>query len=180
MAGLYVVAVAVMLIGQTTLSVFAIYLHDSYPFYMKVSFPDNYEKIANDMGIALYQRFSLVEASLFLRCPEKDVERLVNKYKLNYIRVTKTEIQFFGFQLLEYLLSKATNNTVQNETPVNPKINHPERIVRTKELLELIGLSRTTIWRMEKEGKFPKSVSLGEGSIGWRWSEVTQWLKECE
>jgi len=59
-------------------------------------FPDNYESIANDMGIALYQRFSLNEAALFLRCPEKDIEKLVYKYELNYIRVTKTEIQFFG------------------------------------------------------------------------------------
>jgi len=35
-----------------------------------MAFPDNYERIANDMGIALYQRFSLNEAALFLRCPE--------------------------------------------------------------------------------------------------------------
>jgi len=61
---------------------------------MQSSFPDNYEKIANDMGIALYQRFSLNEAALFLRCPEKEIEKLVYKYELNYIRVTKTEIQF--------------------------------------------------------------------------------------
>jgi len=144
---------------------------------MSQSFPDNYEKIADDMGIALYQRFTLNEAALFLRCPEKEIEKLVFKYELNYIRVTKTEIQFFGFQLLEYLLGKVTDNTTQNETTVRPETNLPERIVRTKELLELTGLSRTTIWRMEKAGTFPKRVSLGEASVGWRFSEVSEWMK---
>lgn len=82
---------------------------------MSSSFPDNYEKIANDMGIALYQRFTLSEASLFLRCSGKDILKLVDSYELNYIRVTKIEIQFFGFQLLDYLLRKVT------ETPRNTR-----------------------------------------------------------
>lgn len=142
---------------------------------MQSSFPDNYEKIANDMGIALYQRFTLNEASLFLRCPEKEIEKLVFKYELNYIRVTKTEIQFFGFQLLEYLLGKVTNITPQDD--IKSDTEHSERIVRTKELLELTGLSRSTIWRMEKAGNFPKRVTLGEASIGWRWSEVNKWMR---
>ena len=30
-------------------------------------------EIADDMGIALYQKFSLNEASLFLRCPASDI-----------------------------------------------------------------------------------------------------------
>ena len=143
---------------------------------MSSSFPDNYEKIATDMGIALYQRFSLNEAALFLRCPEKDIERLVFKYELNYIRVTKIENQFFGFQLLDYLLGKITENAPQKNAKPKPEATLPERIIRTKELLELTGLSHTTIWRMEKAGTFPKRVALGEASIGWRWSEVNQWV----
>lgn len=143
---------------------------------MTSSFPDNYEKIANDMGISLYQRFSMIEASLFLRCPEKDVLKIVDNYELNYIRVTKTEIQFFGFQLLDYLLGKVTDNAPKKKLEPKPDNVSPERIIRTKELLTLTGLSRTTIWRMEKAGTFPKRVNLGEASIGWRWSEVNTWI----
>jgi hypothetical protein len=40
---------------------------------MDQSFPENFENIADDMGIALYQKFSLNEASLFLRCPASDI-----------------------------------------------------------------------------------------------------------
>lgn len=144
---------------------------------MKSSFPDNYERIANDMGIALYQRFSLEETALFLRCSKQDVERLANKYELNYIRVTKTEMQFFGFQLLDYLLKNVTDNIPQNNPEPESDTSFPERIVRTKELVELTGLSRSTIWRREKVGKFPSRVNLSENSVGWRWSEVSEWMK---
>jgi hypothetical protein len=43
---------------------------------MDQPFPENFERIADDMGIALYQKLSLNEASLFLRCPAKDIVSL--------------------------------------------------------------------------------------------------------
>lgn len=144
--------------------------------------PDQYEKIANDMGIALYQRFTRLEASLFLRCPEKEIERLVSKYELNYIRIGKTEVQFFGYQLIEYLLNNVTNKASSTipEVDTKPEDNFPERILRTKEITEITGLSRSTIWRMEKAGKFPKRVRISETGVGWRWSEVSNWMKHTE
>jgi len=71
-------------------------------------------------------------------------------------------------------------NAPQRKVEAEPVSNLPERIVRTKELLELTGLSRTTIWRMEKAGTFPNRVSLGEASIGWRYSEVSEWIEKRE
>ena len=53
-----------------------------------------------------------------------------------------------------------------------------ERIIRKPELLSIIGLSDPTIWRMEKDGKFPKRLRLGGNSCGWLESEVDDWLKE--
>ncbi len=140
---------------------------------MRPPFPDIYKDIADSMGIALYQRLSLNEASLFLRCPVSDVEKLQENGKLSFIKVTESEHQFFGYQLLEYLLKNVTNYGV-------PSVSVdaiPERIVRAKDVVEMIGLSRTTIWRMEKKGAFPRRVSLGVGSVGWRYSEVSQWMK---
>ncbi len=42
----------------------------------------------------------------------------------------------------------------------------------------MTGLSRTTLWRMENKGEFPRRVSLGENSVGWRLSEVENWMRE--
>ncbi|HIJ25790.1 MAG: AlpA family phage regulatory protein [Gammaproteobacteria bacterium] len=52
-----------------------------------------------------------------------------------------------------------------------------ERIVRAKELQELTGLSRTTLWRMERKGEFPDRVPLSGSSVGWRYSEVMEWMR---
>ena len=141
---------------------------------MQQSFPEHYEAIAESMGITLYQRFSINEASLFLRCQVSEVSDLIHAEKLDCIKVTETEFQFFGFQLLEYLLENVTGKRI-------PAVNAndlPERIIRAKEVGELTGLSRTTLWRMEKSGKFPNRVSLGVGSVGWRFSEVGEWVKK--
>jgi len=51
-----------------------------------------------------------------------------------------------------------------------------KRIIRKPELLAMIGLSDPTIWRMEKEGKFPKRIRLGGNSCGWLESEINEWL----
>jgi prophage regulatory protein len=53
-----------------------------------------------------------------------------------------------------------------------------ERVIRKPELLAIIGLSDPTIWRMEKEGKFPKRLRLGGNSCGWLESEIHGWLDE--
>lgn len=50
---------------------------------------------------------------------------------------------------------------------------------RVLKLLELIGLSHTTQWRLEKAGDFPR-IKLGRGSVGWHLDEVEEWLKERE
>lgn len=50
------------------------------------------------------------------------------------------------------------------------------RIIRKPELLATVGLSDPTIWRMEKEGNFPKRIRLGGNSCGWFENEVQDWL----
>lgn len=138
---------------------------------MEQPFSDNMKDVADSMGISLYQRFSLHEAALFLRCSFDDLKTLVKQRKISFIQVTADQVDFFGFQLLEHLLKN-----VVVKRPDAPVENLPERIIRTRELQELTGLSRTTIWRLERKGEFPQRVSLCAGSIGWRYSEVMEWL----
>ena len=40
------------------------------------------------------------------------------------------------------------------------------------------GLSRTTIWRMTRAGKFPKPVPITGGfAVGWVEDEIEEWIK---
>ena len=51
------------------------------------------------------------------------------------------------------------------------------KILRTPEVIELTGLSRVTLWRLERQGKFPTRLRLSANAIGWREDEVIEWLK---
>jgi prophage regulatory protein len=54
----------------------------------------------------------------------------------------------------------------------------PDRIVREAECALLSGLSRTTRWRLERAGKFPKRRQISPNCVGWLCSEVMTWLRE--
>jgi len=50
------------------------------------------------------------------------------------------------------------------------------RLIRTGELEEKIGLSRTTVWRLERAGAFPPRRRLGANVVGWVEEEVDDWI----
>lgn len=51
-------------------------------------------------------------------------------------------------------------------------------IIRFSGLKIMIGLSRSTIDRLEKNNDFPKRINLGKNSVGWCREAVTKWIKE--
>ncbi|MCS0540275.1 AlpA family phage regulatory protein [Aeromonas veronii] len=57
-----------------------------------------------------------------------------------------------------------------------------DRIVRLKELTQLIGLSRSTVYdRINIKSKrfdpsFPRPIKLGVASVGWSLNEVMAWI----
>lgn len=149
---------------------------NSYSHKMQTPFSETITTMANSMGIALYQRFSMNEASLFLRCSESEVKSLLKKKSINFVQVTPSTIAFFGYQLLEYLEKQTTYHTRRD--PLDSHSSDRNRIIRAKEIQELTGLSRTTLWRLENKGKFPRRVSLGANSVGWQYQEVINWISK--
>ena len=49
-------------------------------------------------------------------------------------------------------------------------------IFRLPAVVELIGVSRATIWRWVAENLFPAPVRLGPRAVGWRRTDVEAWL----
>jgi predicted DNA-binding transcriptional regulator AlpA len=49
-------------------------------------------------------------------------------------------------------------------------------ILRAAAVIRLTGLSRTTLWRLERQGEFPARVRLGLNSVGWREEEIARWI----
>lgn len=57
-----------------------------------------------------------------------------------------------------------------------------QQIIREKEIIRIVGLSRTTIWRKEKSGTFPRRVKLGPDgrAVGWLRSSIEEWLQNLK
>ena len=51
------------------------------------------------------------------------------------------------------------------------------KILRIREVMELLGIKRTTIYAMIKRGEFPEPIRLSPGAVGWRVDEITAWME---
>lgn len=51
-----------------------------------------------------------------------------------------------------------------------------DRIIREPECRGITGLSRSTRWRLEREGLFPRRRRISPGCAGWLLSEITAWV----
>lgn len=55
-----------------------------------------------------------------------------------------------------------------------------DRIVGESECAQITNLSRTTRWRLMRQGLFPEKVSLSPNRRGWRLSSILDWLAQRE
>ena len=51
-----------------------------------------------------------------------------------------------------------------------------DKFIREPEVLNLVGFSRSTLWRRETAGDFPKRRQISSRSVGWILSEVLHWI----
>lgn len=51
-------------------------------------------------------------------------------------------------------------------------------IIRLPEVMQTVGLSRPSVYRMMKAGTFPQQFKLGASAVGWLRAEVEQWITE--
>ncbi len=55
------------------------------------------------------------------------------------------------------------------------------KILRLKDVKEMTGLSRSTIYAEIAKGNFPRQVKLtGTRSVGWYESAIAQWIESRE
>jgi prophage regulatory protein len=52
------------------------------------------------------------------------------------------------------------------------------RVLRRKQILELFGISSTTLWAWVRMGKFPAPISLGSNTRVWLAAEIDGLLVE--
>ena len=55
-----------------------------------------------------------------------------------------------------------------------------DRYIRIKELATILGIGKSTIYRLVKDGKFAKQIKLTERAAVWKLSAINSWIKDKE
>lgn len=59
-----------------------------------------------------------------------------------------------------------------------PAESAPIKFLRLPAVCEMTGLSRTQVYRLEQDGKFPTRVKLSVSTSAWVHAEVQLWCKQ--
>ena len=54
----------------------------------------------------------------------------------------------------------------------------PPRILRVKDVVELLGVSRSTLYSWISSGIFPRPARLGPNVVGWPATAIEEWLRD--
>ena len=76
----------------------------------------------------------------------------------------------------ETLCSSERDNCSEKQAFNDPQAAAP-KFLRFPAVRGLTGLSRTTIWRLERRGEFPNHVKLSTNIVGWVEQEVMDWIR---
>lgn len=52
------------------------------------------------------------------------------------------------------------------------------KVIRLPAVIDMIGMSKPTVYNMIKRGAFPAPIKLGQKASGWLVSEVQNWIAE--
>ena len=52
------------------------------------------------------------------------------------------------------------------------------RFLRADQVIEKVGLSRVTLWRLERAGRFPQRRQISPNSVGWVEEEIETWMQD--
>lgn len=65
---------------------------------------------------------------------------------------------------------------IRRERPTAPALR--SAVLRIRDVCQRSGLSRATIYRLEREGKWPRRLQLSNGRVGWDEAEVEARIAE--
>lgn len=52
-----------------------------------------------------------------------------------------------------------------------------DRLLSWSRVRDMVGISRTTAWRLQRTGGFPAPVQVSPGRVAWRESELAAWFE---
>lgn len=56
-------------------------------------------------------------------------------------------------------------------------MENADKLLRVKQVLEVIPVAKSTIWQWVKEDRFPKPIKLGGKTTVWKMSEIQRFVE---
>lgn len=56
-------------------------------------------------------------------------------------------------------------------------MENADKLLRMKQVLEVIPVAKSTIWQWVKEDRFPKPIKLGGKTTVWKMSEIQRFVE---
>jgi prophage regulatory protein len=74
--------------------------------------------------------------------------------------------------------SEPAATTEPNSPPAIARLDAvPLRMIRFSGVRDRTGLSRSTVWRLERKGAFPKHHRISPNTVGWLEHEIEEWIQ---
>lgn len=54
------------------------------------------------------------------------------------------------------------------------------KIIKLPQVMKMTSFSVSSIYRLCNEGKFPTKIKIGSRSVGWRESDIIDYINQCE
>ncbi|WP_081978203.1 AlpA family phage regulatory protein [Methylotenera sp. N17] len=54
------------------------------------------------------------------------------------------------------------------------------KIIRAKEVCQMLSISRSTLWRLERAGRIPASFQYSVRTTGWLESDILAYIDKCK
>jgi prophage regulatory protein len=55
--------------------------------------------------------------------------------------------------------------------------NQPPRLMRLPDVMAVTALCRDSVYRMAREGRFPKPIKIGDRASAWLEPEIQAWIE---
>jgi prophage regulatory protein len=79
----------------------------------------------------------------------------------------------------DFVMAAANREEAEVEDSA-PDKSRPRRMLSEKHILEIVPVGRTTLYRMEQAGRFPRSTYISPNRRVWFEDEITAWQKTVD
>ena len=115
--------------------------------------------------------------------PKSDIPSLIGEIEMVkaslWLRLTEWEEPEPAMPFSKKVRDPAASikNSAQSILPIQAP-GPQGRILKLKDIVQMVGLSRSTIWKKVSEGTFPKCRKISERSVGWLDTEIHNWIHQ--